>query len=434
MVTFNQFFRGIAKQESGGDWHARGPLVRGNRAYGKYQVMDFNIPSWTARHYGRRLTPNQFRYNKAAQVAVARGVLKGYWNKYGARGAASAWYSGNPRLHMSTRPQGAAGPSIKSYVDSVLRHARGASSAGSAGGAGGSLGGGGVAGRGKALTKGERAEKYGMNLRLINSSKSLRKLFNKAIRGNWSGPRFQAALKNTPWWRKQSSSLRKYITLKYTDPATYRQNRANSKAKLKRLAAEVGLDVADLPDGMLGDAIYYDLARGWNNARLKGWMGAKVKVHGGKMLGEAGEAFDALHELAYANGMEYSTGWYAKQSRKIVKGTSTIQNQENKIRRSAAAKYKAFAPQIKAGMNVLDLAAPYIQSYSRLLEISESDVDLSTKHVYNAMAGGHAGDNFPLWQFENYVRKDPRWRKTNNAREALMTTGRQVAREFGMVY
>src|SRR5690606_41938410 len=34
----------------------------------------------------------------------------------------SAWYSGNPNLHMSTRSQ-PGGPSIKGYVDSVIAKA-----------------------------------------------------------------------------------------------------------------------------------------------------------------------------------------------------------------------------------------------------------------------------------------------------------------------
>jgi len=40
----------------------------------------------------------------------------------------------------------------------------------------------------------------------------------------------------------------------------------------------------------------------------------------------------------------------------------------------------------------------------------------------------------PLWQFENEVRNDPLWRKTNNARESMMTVAHQVAKDFGLVY
>ena len=83
--------------ESSGNYGAVGPKTRkGNRAYGAYQVMDFNIPSWTQKHYGQQLTPEQFLKNTDAQDAVARGQFGGYVNKYGPDDAASMWFSGQP--------------------------------------------------------------------------------------------------------------------------------------------------------------------------------------------------------------------------------------------------------------------------------------------------------------------------------------------------
>jgi hypothetical protein len=40
----------------------------------------------------------------------------------------------------------------------------------------------------------------------------------------------------------------------------------------------------------------------------------------------------------------------------------------------------------------------------------------------------------PLWQFENAGTGDPLWRKTNNARESMMTVAHQVAKDFGLAY
>ena len=98
--TFEQFFSAISEQESNGNYSAKGVWVNGDRAYGKYQVMGANIPSWTRTYYGKSLTPQQFLNNPKAQEAVARGVLKSYFNKWGARGAAAAWYAG-PGNHLS---------------------------------------------------------------------------------------------------------------------------------------------------------------------------------------------------------------------------------------------------------------------------------------------------------------------------------------------
>src|ERR1043165_2058236 len=431
-MSFEAFFWSLTQQESGGNYGAVGVWVNGDRAYGRYQVMGANIPSWTRQYYGRSLSPQQYLNNRAAQDAVARGRLKSYVNKYGYRGAASAWYSGNPSLHMSTRPQ-PGGPSIKGYVDSIMSRA------------GQYTGGGGAGSKGYTpaapvkvkLSASELASSYGLTSALINSSKELKSLFNKAVSGQWSATRFQASLKNTKWWKTQSSTLRQYVTQKYTDPATWKQKTTNAYAKFNSMAAQVGLG-PQLKNGkassLLQKVAYNSLALGWSDARIKDYLGNFVTTHGGAMWGEAGENFDKMHELAYANGLKFSTDRYKKWTREIAAGRSTLQNTESYIRQQAAAKYSAFAEQIKAGQNAIDLGAPYIKSAATLLELPETEVDLNEKLVSNAMTGSHAGANFPLWEFENAVRNDPRWRKTNNARESLMTVARQVAKDFGMAY
>ena len=91
------YLQALRKIESSGNYGAIGPKTRkGNRAYGAYQVMDFNIPGWTQKHYGQQLTPEQFLRNTEAQDAVARGQFGGYVNKYGPDDAASMWFSGRP--------------------------------------------------------------------------------------------------------------------------------------------------------------------------------------------------------------------------------------------------------------------------------------------------------------------------------------------------
>ncbi|MGW2513654.1 hypothetical protein ACWC0A_30520 [Streptomyces scopuliridis] len=435
-MTFEAFLWALTQQESGGNYGAVGVWVGGDRAYGRYQVMGANIPSWTKKYYGRSLTPTQYLNNRAAQDAVVRGVLGGYVKKYGYRGAASAWYSGNPNLHNSTRSQ-PGGPSIKGYVDSVMNRA-----AGYTGGGGSTGGSGGTAVAVPKLSSAELAEQYGLSSALINSSKELKGLFNKAVTGSWSGARFQASLKNTKWWKTQSSTLRKYITIKFTDPATFKQNWASGQAKVNQLAVQVGLASQINSKGqssqLLRDAIYRSVALGWSDARIKNYLGTRVATHDGVMWGEAGEYFDKLHEVAYLNGMKYGR-YFEQAARGIARGVTTLETEEAKIRQQAAARYAPFRDQILAGQNVMDLAAPYIKATSSILELAETDIDLFNPHIARAMtakpaAGAAAGTQMPLWQFENDLRNDPLWKKTNNARESMMTTARAVAKDFGMAW
>lgn len=118
-VTFAQLFHGVMGQESGGNHLAVNSLTG---ALGLFQVLPSNVGPWGRKYLGRSITPSQFLHNRDLQMELVTAVMQDYYNRYGARGAASAWYSGNPNLHNSTRPQ-PGGPSIKDYVDQVMSKA-----------------------------------------------------------------------------------------------------------------------------------------------------------------------------------------------------------------------------------------------------------------------------------------------------------------------
>lgn len=111
------FLNAVAGQESGGNYNA------GNSygAIGKYQVMYFNVGSWTLQALGRSMSPEEFRHDPQAQESVARWRLGSLVDQYGLRGAAAAWYSGSPhRANDYTPLSNHSGPSVGAYVDQVL--------------------------------------------------------------------------------------------------------------------------------------------------------------------------------------------------------------------------------------------------------------------------------------------------------------------------
>jgi hypothetical protein len=426
-TTLDQLLYGIRQVESGGNYS----VVNSIGAVGAYQVMKANIPSWTKKALGYSMTWQQFRASRSAQDTVARVILGGYYKKYGAAGAASMWFSGQPNPNSGASD---GGNTVRQYVNKVLSASGGGSVA-----SGGTSYSSGTAPVAAKLDPNELAESYGLSSALINSSKELKKLFGQAVSGSWSAARFQAALKNSNWWKTQSDTLRKYITSKTTDPATWTQQSATANWKLNALAVQVGLGnqiINGKPTALLKAAAYNSLALGWSDARVKDWFGTKVGIHGGGMWGEAGDAWDKLHETSYLNGMGYSTQWYKNAATAVASGRQALTTYQDQIRQQAAAKYSAYAGQIRAGQNAIDLAAPYIKSLSTLLELPETDVDLYNTHIAKAMSakGGTDGGQMPLWQFENEIRDDPLWRKTNNARESMMTVAHQVAKDFGLVY
>lgn len=94
----------IAGIESGGRYDALGPVTgTGDRAYGKYQVMGSNIPVWTEKYLGRRMTPEEFLASPEAQEAVFKGEFGRLAAKYGPEGAARAWFAGEGGMNDPNR-------------------------------------------------------------------------------------------------------------------------------------------------------------------------------------------------------------------------------------------------------------------------------------------------------------------------------------------
>ena len=117
---FEALVNAIGGQESEG---SGGYNAKNGRtgASGKYQIMPDNWPSW-AEEAGLSADAPMTPEN---QEIVARNKLREYYDKYGARGAAIAWYGGEGALNYSdealNRKQGNGNePSINEYANDVM--------------------------------------------------------------------------------------------------------------------------------------------------------------------------------------------------------------------------------------------------------------------------------------------------------------------------
>lgn len=107
----------IASIESrgSGDYSAVGPATKtGDRGHGRYQVMGTNIPEWTKQALGRSMTKEEFLADPAAQDAVFDHRFGMYVKKYGAEGAARAWFGGEGAVNNSAAKD-VLGTSVESY-------------------------------------------------------------------------------------------------------------------------------------------------------------------------------------------------------------------------------------------------------------------------------------------------------------------------------
>lgn len=115
-----QLMAAIRTQESGGNYQARNA---DSGAAGAYQIMPANIVGsggWDTEALGRDVNLKAFLNHPHMQNKIARYKLGNYLKNYGAAGAASAWYSGDPSLWNNTDSQGNY-PTIHQYVLDILK-------------------------------------------------------------------------------------------------------------------------------------------------------------------------------------------------------------------------------------------------------------------------------------------------------------------------
>lgn len=111
----------IGRIESGHRYDAVGPVVqkgmyKGQRALGRWQVMEGNVTPWARELLGVNVTPQQFYASPDLQNKLVQAKLTQLWNKYGnANDVASAWFTGGPLAKNANRKD-VTGTSATEYV------------------------------------------------------------------------------------------------------------------------------------------------------------------------------------------------------------------------------------------------------------------------------------------------------------------------------
>lgn len=284
----------------------------------------------------------------------------------------------------------------------------------------------------KGKTEQEWAEYYSWSYALLKSDPSLWRLFQNSIKGKWTKEKFVAELRNTSWFKKNGETARKTLALKYTDPETWRQRVRAIYTNVQALAGQMGVKASW--------QTYWDMAEkalmfGWDNAKLRASLSEYLKT--GATGGEAGQAKTQLQQYAYQMGIRINDGTVDGWLKGILNGSKTIEDYKGYIQKQAISAFPTLADDIKGGLMVRDIASPYMQSMGNILEIDGDALDLYDPTIRKAMTSVNQDTGKPelkpLWQFEEELKKDPRWLKTNNARESMNGVAHGILKDWGFV-
>ena len=284
------------------------------------------------------------------------------------------------------------------------------------------------------LSPQEMAANYGWSYAFLNSDPGLKKLFGEAVDQGWSAQRFQAEIRDTEWWKKNSDTMRQAKLLKSTDPATYQAQLNAATIQVKQLAAEIG---APLTAAALKKAASDVLQFGMDEDQLRYALGHYVNfTKKGTLVGEAGMHEYTMKQYAAQMGVPVTDQALKNQAQLVVRKLATTQDFEDQIKQQAVSAFPAYQQQIEAGQTVQDIASPYVQMAAQELEVPYQQFNVSDPLIKSAMNGLDKNGKpvgMTLTDFQGRLRNDPRWAGTQAAQDDVMSAGISVLKDMGLM-
>lgn len=301
-----------------------------------------------------------------------------------------------------------------------------------------------VADNNKKLSLDELAQDYGFAAAFFDSDPELKNLINQAVANQWSVARFQAAFMATNWYRSRSDTIRQFQELETRDPATASLRIDNQQIKLSMMASQAGISI---DPGTMRTLARNSLMYGWSDQLVQATLANYYTYSQGSSTGSAGTDESQIRQAINDYGLTVSDDTVGNWVKAMLSGSYTMDNVTGLLKNMAMSKYPGLNQYLSQGLTVRDVADPYIQSYSQILEQAPNSVQLSDPLIQKALQGisqppggsnsGQGSTGTPiqpqsLYDFERTLRQDPRWLSTKNAHDSLQQTGMGILRSWGL--
>lgn len=286
-------------------------------------------------------------------------------------------------------------------------------------------------------TAADWASEYGVQAALVNSDKELKGLFNVAVAEKWTTAKFQSKLMNSTWFKTHGDAWRVAKAAEKSDPASWKQETDLATTTVKNTAVANGIV---LTDKQVSDLVKNSLfMSGGRSSSIDMTMLSQHIAETGKVTGQGGKSFDNIGTLkSYASsmGVSYNEDWYKTAATSMATNASNLSAYQKQINDLAKSKYAGFAEQIDAGHTVSEIASPYLNSMSNTLEVPAGSLSLADPTVHKALTNLDANGKpaaKPLWQFEQELKQDDRYFKTNQSHREMADIASSMAQTFGRV-
>ena len=284
----------------------------------------------------------------------------------------------------------------------------------------------------------------GFAMELINSDPSLQEFIKRVRRymdqneDRTPTPYELDEMKQGLDWFERLNAVQEEARMLQADPrrrADWLRAQELEQQRVRNIADDYGAQVSD--DDIKSLALEARL-NGLNDQeiqqRMRPFLQAAV-TSGADLAGRAAEFEREILQWSRRNGLQLTGQNLARYVQDGVEGKTTIEDIKNDLRRTyLVGQYPGWSDRIERGFDPADIAQPYVQRMAALLEIDESEIDLNDNLLQRGMQSiGPDGKPrvMPLYEFEQEIRKDPRWEFTDNAYDIYSRIGENILRTFG---
>ena len=116
-----------------------------------------------------------------------------------------------------------------------------------------------------------------------------------------------------------------------------------------------------------------------------------------------------------------------------VLDTGALDGEKASIKELSKSFYKNLAVEIDRGVKVSDVAKQFASYKSKILETPSDAIDVFDKDIQDALHNNNGQGVMSFTDFQIKMRKDPRWSKTQNAREEASNYATDILRSFGLM-
>lgn len=284
-------------------------------------------------------------------------------------------------------------------------------------------------------------DQMGFAKALIDSDPSLKNAFNEILSrqidvGTSAGrAEAMALLKNTQWWTSRSASQRKFdeMAADKSQKADLQQMLKQKTSDLQVLAQQLGIPLDPQAMSKLATTA---LRNNLDDNQLNQIFAQHLNYKPGETLnGQAGLDLAGVQKLASSYYVRMGNNQLNDMLQRMIAGGLTPDAMMNFFKQQALSRFPHLQKQINSGLTVADIASPYVQAMGQLLEQDPNGIKPMDPTVMKALQQPDGNGGFqlmPEWQFEQLLRQDPRWLKTNNARQDLLGIGHDLLKSFGV--